>query len=81
MKFKSLLLLAVAAMVVGFTACKSKPKLMTPEEVTSAVDQKFNEQKAVMEPELNKLCDAQFPLLVKTAQDSLVLLAAATPAQ
>jgi len=75
MKFKSIFIIGLAVLSTGMFACKGKPKLMTPEEVTAMVDSKFSKEKEVIAPELDKLCDAQFPMLVQTQSDSLVRIA------
>jgi hypothetical protein len=72
MKFKSIIIIGLAVVSTGMFACKGKPKLMTPEEVTAMVDSKFSKEKDVIAPELDKLCDAQFPMLVQAQTDTLV---------
>ncbi|MBL7832203.1 MAG: hypothetical protein JNK41_14345 [Saprospiraceae bacterium] len=84
MKFKSLVFAGIALLALSVTACKSKPKLMSPEEVTKMVDEKVAKEKEVLGPELDKLCVAQTPQLVQAAVDQLVAEAQAAqtaPAQ
>lgn len=72
MKFKSFVFIGIAVISTGMVACKGKPKLMTPEEVTAMVDSKFAKEKEVIAPELDKLCDAQFATLVQAQADTIV---------
>ncbi len=81
MKFKSIVIIGLAVLSTGMFACKGKPKLMTPEEVTAMVDSKFSKEKDAIGPELDKLCDAQFPTLVKAQTDTLVNQAKANMAK
>lgn len=80
MKIKAFVIIGVAVISTGMSACKSKPKLMTPEEMTAMVDSKFAKEKEAIGPELDKLCDAQFPTLVQQQTDTLVAHATAMPA-
>lgn len=80
MKFKSLVIAGIALLSLSVTACKSKPKLLTPEEVTKMVDEKVAKEKEVLGPELDKLCEAQTPQYVQEAVDKLVAEAAAAQA-
>ena len=77
MKFKALVIIGIAVISTGMVACKSKPKLMTPEEVTAMVDDKFAKEKDAIGPELDKLCDDQFETLVKQQVDTMLLEAKA----
>jgi hypothetical protein len=72
MKFKSLFIVGIAVLSLSVSACKGKPKLMTPEEVAAKVDEQFAKEKELKGPELDKLCEAQTPTLVKAAVDQIV---------
>ncbi len=80
MKFRSLVFAGIALFSLSVTACKSKPKLMTPEEVTKMVDDKVAKEKEILGPELDKLCEAQTPQLVQAAAAQLVAEAQAAQA-
>lgn len=81
MKFKLLVFIGIAVFSMTMSSCKSKPKLMSPEEVTKMVSDKVEQQKVALGPELDKLCEKQTPQLVEEAVKQLVAASEAAPAQ
>lgn len=54
------------------TSCKSKPKLLTEEQVLQTVDSMYQVQVETLGSDLDAACDAKFDDMVQTAVDSIM---------
>lgn len=70
---KFLLFVALGLTLSAMTiACKSKPKLLTEEQMLQRVDSLYNSQIESLGATLDDACDAKFEDLVQTALDSIL---------
>ncbi len=71
---KKFLLFAAMSLVLGAVAisCKSKPKLLTEEQILQKVDSMYQVQVETLGADLDDACDAKFDDLVQTAVDSII---------
>ncbi len=70
---KFLLFIALGLTLTAMTiACKSKPKLLTEEQMLQKIDSMYNTQIETLGADLDDACDAKFDDLVQTALDSIL---------